>query len=166
MNHIGYNKQFIKKSTAIRVVAYTVLLSAILFLLDASASQGNDIWPYQIGLSVLVIMIITTDILITKAKNKRSFLFLISIFLIGVNMLCFLDVILSAFSLPGECGSGFSTGNCFMLEGLGMIVYFYSVPAIYIITTTLLITHLVLESRKIVRKKTARKRRNDDPGIL
>jgi len=166
MKLVGYPRQLIKRSTAIRVVAYTVLLSAILFLLDANYSQGNDTGAYNIGLSVLVVMIITTDILITKAKNKRSFLFLVSIFLIGVNMLCFLDVILSAFSLPGECGSGFSTGNCFMLEGLGMIVYFYSVPAIYIITTTLLITNLVLGSRKIVRKKTARKRRNDDPGIL
>lgn len=62
-----------------------------------------------------------------------------------------LDLVLTDVELPGHCGEGFSTGNCFMVDGLVMILY---VPVLFLSHFVLLV---LLSSNFFIKKRRLRR---------
>ena len=54
-------------------------------------------------------------------------------------LILLLDMTIGGWGIPGRCGSGFSTGNCFLADGLGEFVYLFCMPPLFICGTSLMI---------------------------
>lgn len=124
---------------------------------------------YIIALACIIIFVMafTARLLLRKSeKQKRSnvgVLVFPALLLLVINALCMLDFLLSSWSIPQRCGEGFGLGNCFLFDGLGMIVYYISVPLFYLIAVILLMLN---RKQGIKQRKPQRLKRNDIPGIL
>jgi hypothetical protein len=60
-------------------------------------------------------------------------------FLASLATICVLDMTIGGWGIPGRCGSGLSTGNCFMVEGLTVLAYYYFVPAAALLSICILL---------------------------
>lgn len=73
----------------------------------------------------------------TVKKNMYGFL-APALILSTFSILFILDIWNETTSKSDSCGVGFSAGNCFLLDGFSMFVYFFIIPIFQIIATILL----------------------------
>ncbi len=75
----------------------------------------------------------------TTLRRRAPVMVGVAWLLYAVTLLSMLDLTFGGWGIPMECGAGFSLGNCFMLDGLGEMFYYASIPAGFILGTILLL---------------------------
>lgn len=121
-----------------------------------------------LSLILILFIVITSHLFLRNSKNQKreniSTIVIPAITLQSINVLCLLDTVLSSWSIPQRCGDGFDIGNCFLLDGLGMIIYYFSVPILYVLAVSLFVANRILRRKKGSKRK--RSTQSDNPGIL
>ena len=101
----------------------------------------NDSAWFIIAMLITLLMIGITDRSITahhQALRNRLPLVITGILFYLAILILLLDMTIGGWGIPGRCGSGFSTGNCFLADGLGEFVYLFCMPPLFICGTILM----------------------------
>ncbi len=101
---------------------------------------------FEVGFTsilLLVSFIIPILISIFLPSKKRNLYGVLSAGLIPIfiNFMFVLDFWNEA-KVEATCGSGFSAGNCFLFDGLGVLIYFIAIPIGLIVSNTFLTINL------------------------
>ena len=119
----------------------------------------NDSAWFIIAMLITLLMMGITDRSITAARHQnlrnRWPLIITGILFYLAILILLLDVTIGGWGIPGHCGSGFSTGNCFLADGLGEFVYLFCMPPLFICGTSLMIINRRTKYRES-RKKSLR----------
>ena len=152
-----------KKSIATRIIRWLIYGLTILVFVLATAHNDhlhklnsdqfgppdyyydyhlNDSAWFIIAMLITLLMIKLTDWSITAARHQnlrnRWPLVITGILFYLAILILLLDVTIGGWGIPGHCGSGFSTGNCFLADGLGEFVYLFCMPPLFICGTSLM----------------------------
>jgi len=114
----------------------------------------DSMW-FIVAMLITLLMIGITDRSITarhQALRNRWLLVITGILFYLAILILLLDVMIGGWGIPGRCGSGFSTGNCFLIDGLGEFVYLFCMPPLFICGTSLMIINRRTKYRESRRK--------------
>lgn len=108
--------------------------------------RGIDLATMLILISISLIAPFFISFFAPSTKNNRKKLLIPAAILIGINLLAVLDY-WAEVSFEATCGTGFGAGNCFFMEGLGIVLYYLLIPVLLIASNILLTINLVPKHR-------------------